>query len=173
MYKHIVRAQLVILFLALVLVAYKSAAKPYDPMFYDTLLFGRIHLFWFVHLVFAGIILAGAFFLFKKFDSRSIIFTEISAVFTIILFLAASEVYFRFRPVALPLDVLEELGFTYRDKEIKDQIKFTMTDKYNDDSELGIINKPNLNFMLRTREFSYPYRSDSQGFQNFDHCCPN
>lgn len=167
MYKFFVRAQLILCWLIYGVVSYKFWHKQYDPMFYDSLLFGRIPLFWFFHLVLIGILLLCSTFLLGKLNPRQVVIMEIIVFFTICIFLGISEFYFRLRPVALPLEVLEELGFNYRDKRIYDKIKFGMTDKYNSDPELGLINKPNLSFELRTAEFSYPYHTDSRGFQNF------
>lgn len=168
MYRFLVRLQFLILAVIYGLVTYKLWTKSYDNRFCtDFMIFNCISFFWFVHLIAIGIILVIAYMAVKKINPRSLIFQEIVAVATICIFLILTEIYFRLKPAALPLDVLMTLGFKEESVYVKAKLSYSDKFNYNDDRELIKILKPNLSCDLKTPEYAYHFCTDSFGFQNF------
>lgn len=166
--RFLLKIQIFVSVIIYFLLAYRMWTKEYDPRFCrDALIFNHISLFWFIHLALAGIcLIVIAYLLLKKTDAKSIIAWELIITFSVFVFLGISEVYFRIRPEALPLQPLVDLGFTEKDKAMKDKVEHMFVDKYNEDKELGLIRKPNLSFEIKAPEFSYFVRTDSRGFLN-------
>lgn len=169
MYKICLRFQLILMALIYLFLNFKFWTKTYDPLFYDTLLLGRIPLFWFINLTLGGLLVLYIIYkLTQKFEAKKIIFLEVFTLIVVVIVCSLLEFTLRRYPGLLPLHLIEMLGYTEEDKEVSRKLKYTATDRYLDDSELGILHKPNLSFPLKTKDFSYQFKSDSQGFTNFE-----
>lgn len=164
----ILRIQLILFVIFYFLLNYKFFTKNYNPMFYEDLLFGRIPLFWFLHLtLLGGFLVLIAIFISRKFEAKKNLFIQILFLIYVLVFFLLLECVFRIRPDYLPLTLIERLGFSYQDKAFKNKFKNTVLDKYNEDPELGIIHQPNLSFLIKTSEFSYPFKTDNKGLSNW------
>lgn len=168
-YRNLVRIQFFAVLAAYAALAYKLWTKVYDPRYCsDILLFNRISFFWFIHLTLFGAVIIFSFFCLRKIKPGHIIFSEIVIILGILLILFSFELVLRIRPELLPLDMLMgDLGFKDTDRVVVNKLRYTVVDKHNDDPELAFIYKPNLAFEIKTPEFSYFFRTDKFGFQNF------
>jgi len=164
----VLKVQLWLFSAAYLFTAYKLWTKEYDPRFCcDSMLFGRISVFWFVHLLVAGVCLGLLWLALLRINAKTAVQWEVFIICGCILFLGAGEVYLRLNPSSLSLQALASLGYGEEDAVVKGKARNTVVDKYNKDRELGFIHKPGLSFELRAAEFSYPVRTDERGFANY------
>jgi lysophospholipase L1-like esterase len=169
MSKVFLKLQFVFSLLLYLFINLKLWSKSYDPRFYDDLFLGRIPFFWFLHWTIGGALLLFIFYrAIKAFNAKYFIFSQILFVITFLIITIFLEVFLRTFPSFLPLQLIEQLGYTAQDKEVSYKLKNTVADKYLDDPELGIIHQPKLSFLLKTVDFSYQFRTDSKGFTNVD-----
>lgn len=167
-YRNLIRLQVIAVLACYTVFGYKLWTKSYDQRFCcDFMLFNHISFFWFIHFLILGTLLLCLWIVLRKINPKSLVQLELIVALSFILFLPIGEIFLRANPKLLPFDIFSSLGYTEDDKIIKDRIENTLVDKYNEDRELGIIHKPNLSFELKSREFSYPFRTDKYGFTNY------
>lgn len=169
----ILRSLVIIQFVAILsvyaLITYKLFTKHYDARYCsDALLFNRISLFWFIHIVLSGAAIVLLFFCLRKIKPKYIILSETMLILGVFLFLCSAELFLRVKPEVLPIEILTgELGFKEQDSALVNKLKNSIVGRHNDDPELVFINKPNLAFRMKSPEFSYFFRTDKFGFQNY------
>ncbi len=163
--KAIIRLQLLLLGLAYVGLLGWLLTRTYDPRWVNVMVGGRISLFWLIHGIGLGIVLALVMRWIARLDARLVVFWQILIVILLLTTALATETVFRLSPKILPYPVLKELGVTLEDLS-REEVNYVLESRYRHDPLLAFINKPYLKYGLKTGEFSYLYQSDKYGFTN-------